>query len=89
MIQLTLVNTQQTHPQVSFDLRRLARFLLMRLNPMREGDILNMLGKPSQRSDMDCIIGWLIDNQHRFAHPVNENHCYEMLIEDIQLMLMP
>lgn len=87
MTQLTLVNTQQPNNQPCFDVRRLARFLLMRLNPVNEGDILLMLGKPYNYSDMDTVIHWLIDNQHLFQQPIDNDECYERLVNDLQAKL--
>jgi hypothetical protein len=82
-------DNRPTPPPASFSERQLARHLLLRLNPQREGDLIPLVGTPNTASDLDAVLHWL--NRHRqvLDWPWQLEQCYERILNDINCHLLP
>ena len=69
--------------------RTLARALLLKLDPPKEGDIAAILQPDSNLGDIDCILNCINSNQHRLTMPYDCDQCFELLCNELNDLLVP
>ena len=69
--------------------RTLARALLLKLDPPKEGDIAAILEPRNSIGDVECVLHWLDSNQHRLTMPYDCDQCFELLCNELNDLLVP
>lgn len=69
--------------------RTLARALILKLDPPKEGDIAAILEPEKLIGDIESVLHWLDSNQHRLATPYDCDQCFELLCSELNDLLAP